>query len=322
MTIPWSADTYTADDVVSETRAFNEQLRIELADTPPTHTQEPAVIRGERLGGTDQRAAPVYLPDGHDEEVPGRHGPITVRVFVPDQVDGVYLYYHGGGWMLGGANQQDPQLWDLACAASVAVVSVEYRLAPENPFPAGPDDCEDAAVWLLENGRQRFGTDRYVIGGASAGAHLAVTTLLRLRSRQGTTAPIRAANLVYGVYDLGMTPSQRLWGDDQLVLSTPTMAWFYDAFVPGTTEEERRDPSISPLYANLDGMPPARFVVGTMDPLLDDTLFMEVRWRTAGAPTVLEVAPGGVHGFTRHPLTIAQVARDLEVDFVKENVAP
>ena len=196
------------------------------------------------------------------------------------------------------------------------------RSPPRHPFPAGPDDCEDAAVWLLENGPQRFGTDRYVVGGASAGAHLAVTTLLRLRSRRGTTAPIRAANLVYGVYDLGMTPSQRLWGDDQLVLSTPTMAWFYDAFLPGTTEEERRDPSISPLYADLHGMPPARFVVGTMDPLLDDTLFMEARWRIAGAPTVLEVAPGGVHGFTRHPLTIAQVARDLEVDFVKENVAP
>ena len=322
MTIPRSADTYTADDVVSETRAFNVQLREELAHTPATHTQEPAVIRGERLGGTGQRPAPVYLPDGRDEEVPGRHGPITVRVFVPDQVDGVYLYYHGGGWMLGGANQQDPQLWDLARAAAVAVVSVEYRLAPEHPFPAGPDDCEDAAVWLLENGPQRFGTDRYVVGGASAGAHLAVTTLLRLRSRRGTTAPIRAANLVYGVYDLGMTPSQRLWGDDQLVLSTPTMAWFYDAFLPGTTEEERRDPTISPLYADLHGMPPARFVVGTMDPLLDDTLFMEARWRIAGAPTVLEVAPGGVHGFTRHPLTIAQVARDLEVDFVKENVAP
>jgi acetyl esterase/lipase len=322
MTIPQSAETYTADDVVIETRAFNEQLRKELAASPPMHTQEPGVIRRERLEGTDQRPAPVYLPEGRNEQVPGRHGPITVRVFVPDQVDGVYLYYHGGGWMLGGADQQDPQLWDLASAASVAVVSVEYRLAPEHPFPAGLDDCEDAAVWLVGNGRDRFGTDRFVIGGASAGAHLAVTTLLRLRSRRGTTAPFGAANLVYGVYDLGMTPSQRLFGDEQLGLSTPTMAWFYDAFVPGTTAEQRRNPEISPLYANLDRMPPARFVVGTMDPLLDDTLFMEARWRTAGAPTRLEVVPGGVHGFTRHPLTIARVARQQELEFVKESVAP
>lgn len=322
MTVPRFADAAFSDEVIRETRAFNEQLRQLLAGTPPMHTQDPATIRRDRREGRGRLPAPVYLPEGSDLTVPGRDGPITVRVFVPEQVTGVYLYMHGGGWMLGAANQQDQQLWDLAQAVSAAVVSVEYRLAPEHPYPAGPDDCEDAALWLLDSGRDRFGTDRFVIGGASAGAHLAVTTLLRLRARLGSPAPFLAANLAYGVYDLGMTPSQRLWGDEQLILSTPTMAWFYDAFLPGTDAEQRRHPDISPLYADLDGMPPARFVVGTMDPLLDDTLFMEARWRTTGVPTRLEVVPEGVHGFTGHPLTIATVARQREFDFLRESLAP
>lgn len=321
MTTSELADAYLSDEVVDETRAFNEQLRKQLAGLPPMHTQEPSAIRQARLAGTGRQPAPVYLPEGHDETVPGRDGPITVRVFVPDRVDGVYLYLHGGGWMLGAANQQDPQLWDLAQGASVAVVSVDYRLAPEHPYPAALDDCEDAALWLLDSGPGRFGTERFIIGGASAGAHLATTTLLRLRARRGTTEPFRSANLAYGVYDLGMTPSQRLWGDEPLILSTPTMAWFYDAFLPGTDVEARRHPSISPLYADLAGMPPARFVVGTMDPLLDDTLFMEARWRTAGAPTRLEVVPEAVHGFTGQPLTAARLARQSELEFIRESIA-
>jgi len=84
------------------------------------------------------------------------------------------------------------------------------------------------------------------------------------------------------------------------------MAWFNDQFVPGRSPEERRDPDISPLYADLSGMPPARFVVGTEDPLLDDSLFMATRWRSAGSPAVLEVVAEAVHGFVAYPIAVAQ----------------
>jgi acetyl esterase len=103
--------------------------------------------------------------------------------------------------------------------AGLACVSVEYRLAPENPYPAPPDDCESAALWLAKNAKAEFGSDVLAIGGESAGATLAAVTLLRMRDRHGFTG-FRAANLVYGAYDLSMTPSQKQFGNERLVLRT------------------------------------------------------------------------------------------------------
>ena len=125
--------------------------------------------------------------------------------------------------------------------------------------------------------------------------NLAAVTLLRLRDRHGITGAFAAANLLYGVFDLAMTPSLRSWGERALVLSRPIMEHFFTMFLPGMDDEARRAPDISPLYADLHDMPPALFTVGTQDPLLDDTLFMEARWRAAGARTELAVLPEAVH---------------------------
>jgi acetyl esterase/lipase len=100
-----------------------------------------------------------------------------------------------------------------------AVVAVEYRLAPEHPYPAGPDDCEAAAAWLVHKGKREFGTDALTIGGESAGGHLTAVTVLRMRDRHGFTG-FRGANIVYGAFDLAMTPSQRQFGNTRLVLRT------------------------------------------------------------------------------------------------------
>ena len=107
---------------------------------------------------------------------------------------------------MGGAHHHDPMLERLADAAGLVVVSTYYRLAPENPYPAGPDDCEAAAVWLYHNAERVFGAHLLAIGGESAGAHLAAVTCLRLRDRHGIS-PFRAAVLTYGAYDLRGTPS-------------------------------------------------------------------------------------------------------------------
>ena len=309
------------DAELEETRAFNRRLEELLATVAPAHTQPPEETRRARWEGRGPFPAPEVLPQGQDRTIEGPAGPIPLRVFVPDTVDGVYLHVHGGGWVLGDARAQDPALWRLATSAGVAVVSVEYRLAPEHPFPAGADDCEAAALWLVEHAGDEFGTDRLVIGGGSAGAHLAALTLLRLRDGHGLTGAFAGADLVYGVYDLSMTPSQRRWGDRYLVLSTPLMAWFYDCFLPGTDPEARRDPGISPLYAGLHDLPPALFTVGTMDPLLDDTLFMEARWRQAGNATEVLVLEEAVHGFTAFPIGVARRAADTSADFVRRMVA-
>src|SRR5690606_24582730 len=130
------------------------------------------------------------------------------RTIVGERVDAVYLHIHGGGWVLGAADQQDVLLQRIAEGAGVAVVSVDYRLAPEHPFPAAPDDCAAAASWVLENAASEWGTERLLVGGESAGAHLTALTLLRLRDRMGAPDAVSAANLVFGAYDLSMTPSQ------------------------------------------------------------------------------------------------------------------
>ncbi|MFI6765458.1 alpha/beta hydrolase [Streptomyces sp. NPDC050355] len=306
--------TITDEDCLAETLAFNEQFEATAASRP-TRGAAPdanvlALLRRNRLGG---QTPPVRLPQGQDRVVAGG---VRVRAFVPDHVDGVYLHMHGGGWAFGSAGGQDEKLWRLAVEARLAVVSVEYRLAPEHPFPAGPDDCEAVARWLVANAAAEFGTQRLLIGGESAGAHLSVVTLLRLRDRHGITGAFRAAHLLFGLYDLSMTPSQRSFGSRRLLSNTDTLRGGYELFTPGMGPEQRRDAEVSPLFADLAGLPPARIVVGTEDPLLDDSLFLAGRWQAAGAPVRLGVVAGAMHGFTLFPLTITEREQEREREFL------
>ena len=309
-------------EALDEARRFNEALEQLLAAAPSVHTVPPAETRQARAEGRGTFGMPVVVPEGRDVDVNG----ITVRTFVPPgEVRGIYLHVHGGGWVLGSAHQQDVLLWRLAQEASVAVASVDYRLAPEHPFPAGPDDCEAVALWLVEGGGAaslvpELADGPFVIGGESAGAHLAALTMLRLRDKHGLT-PFVGANLVFGAYDLSMTPSQLGWGDRNLVLSTPIMAWFYDCFLPGTSTDDRRSADISPLYADLAGLGPALFTVGALDPLLDDSIFMAGRWAAAGNASTLRVYPEAVHGFIAFPMALAALANESMVAFVSEAVA-
>jgi len=307
---------FEEDAIAADTAAYNAELRALAADAPTVVDVPVEATRQAREEGGPQ--GPVVFSDMAEERtIDGPHGPITLRTFVPDSPRGVYLHIHGGGWVLGRAHLQDPRNEAIALGCSAAVVSVDYRLAPEHPYPAPQDDCEAAAVWVVENAKAEFGADNIVIGGESAGGHLSATTLLRMRDKHGYS-DFAGANLVYGVYDLSMTPSQVNWGDDPFVLSTPIMAWFYEQFVP---EEIRREPDVSPLYADLSGLPPALFSVGTLDALLDDTLFMHQRWMAAGNKSELAVYPGGPHGFDGHPTKLASKARAKMDEFIRERLA-
>jgi acetyl esterase len=310
-------------EVLAETRAFNEELERQLATGPSIHTLPPEESREARRRGEWIYPEPVFLPQAREVTIAGREGQISLRVLAPEsEPAGAYLHLHGGGWTLGAADLQDPALWALAQATGLCAVSVDYRLGPEHPYPAGPDDCEDAARWLLAGGAGELGVPaRLAIGGESAGAHLAVVTLLRLRERSAGIDAFRAANLTFGAYDLSLTPSQRLWGERNLILSTPIIRWFSDCFLAGRGAEDRRDPDISPLYADLRGLPPALFTVGTLDPLIDDTMFMEARWRAAGNETTLQVWPEAIHAFTQFPIGVARASIESQHAFLRAAVA-
>ncbi len=289
-----------------ETAAFNEQLEKLLSTVPPTHTIPPAITRAAREEGKGTFGPVVTDPDAVTRVVPGRGREVPVRITTPKTraARGVYIDVHGGGWVLGRAHHGDVRNRAIAENVGLAVVSIDYRLAPEDPYPAGPDDCEDATAWVLKHAQSEFGSDRLLIGGGSAGAHLAAVTLLRMRDRHGYTG-WAGANLVFGVYDVGQTPSSATWGTRNLVLNSEIMRWFGECYAPPSSW---RDPDVSPIFARLHGMPPALFTVGTMDPLLDDTLFMHARWLAAGNEGELAVYPGGVHGFTGFPSALAKKA--------------
>jgi acetyl esterase/lipase len=309
--------------LLAETQAFNAELERLLATVPSVHTVPAEQTRQARREGRGIYPVPVFLPQARTLEIDGPGGRVPLRIIAPEgESTGAFLHIHGGGWTLGENDMQDPRLARLARETGLTAVSVGYRLAPENPYPAAPDDCEAAALWLLgEEGKAALGAaSALAIGGDSAGAHLAVVTLLRLRDRHELTGAFGAAVLQYGGFDLSMTPSQRLWGERNLVLSEPILNWFGAQFLPMHDREERRHPDISPLFADLSGMPPAIFTVGTQDPLLDDTLFMEARWRAAGNPTELRVWPEAPHGFISLPMTVADAALSAEYDFLRRTL--
>jgi len=305
------------EDFAREARQLNAEVEAALRAVPAVNTVPAEETRRIRTEGGGIFGPIVRSDTAEDEAIPGPSGNVPIRIIVPDDPVAVYLHIHGGGWTLGGADQQDRLLTTLAQEAQVAVVSVEYRLGPEAFFPAGPDDCEAAAHWLVEHSVERFGTSRLVIGGESAGAHLCALTLLRLRDRRGSADAFLGANLVFGCFDLSLTPSARNWGERNLILSTPIIEWFADQFLPGLTPEQRRHPSVSPLYADLHGLPPALFTVGALDPLIDDSLFMCARWQAASNEADLRLYPESIHGFQAFPTRIAAHAIAAQVDFIK-----
>lgn len=305
---------FKPEAVPAATRAVTERLRREGA-TAPALTK----ARIEQLHSSPPSAAGVLAVEPRsdravDRVIDGPVGPLRLRVLISGEVRACYLHVHGGGWALGGPDHQDQTLLRLASAARVAVVAVDYRLTPEHPHPAGLADCVAAIRWLAAHGERELGAGRLVVGGESAGSHLAALTLLALRDR-GEIAAVTAANLAYGVYDVSMTPSARRWGDERIVISTPDLAFFAAQYAP---KEQHRDPDVSPLYAELTGMPIALFSCGTLDPLLDDTLFMAARWQAAGSRAQVAIYPGAPHEFLNlsDAIPAASDARERMADFV------
>ncbi|MDE0615722.1 MAG: alpha/beta hydrolase [Acidimicrobiia bacterium] len=244
---------------------------------------------------------PEPSPMAVESTIPGPGGDIPVRLFEPEEPRAMFLHIHGGGWIIGRPQMSDPANEHLATRHGLAVLSVDYRLAPEHPYPAGPDDCEAAAAWMLEHGPERWGTDKMFIGGESAGGHLAAATLLRVRDRLGAIDRVLGANLVFGWYDLRGTPSIFDNGGNPDILDPEGLQIMIDSFTPGMTEAERRDPDVSPLFANLSGLPPCLVTVGANDHLADDSYFLAARMAAAESPVELAVYPDSPHGFQVFP---------------------
>ncbi len=224
---------------------------------------------------------------------------VPVRILRPSgKPKGVVLDIHGGGWVIGNAQMDDDLNLGMVNACDVAVVSVDYRLAVDTPVEGLMDDCLAAARWLLTT--EEFAGLPVIVVGESAGGHLAAATLLALKQWPTLLQRVSGAVLYYGVYDLTGTPSVRTAGPDTLLLDGPGMVEALRLLTPGLSDEARRQPPLSPLYGDFDGLPPALMFVGELDPLKDDTLLIAERWPGAEA----HLLPEAAHGFIHFPVAM------------------
>ena len=238
-----------------------------------------------------------------DVPIPGihaHHGVILSRLYRPlaagpDDILPVTFYFHGGGWCVGDIFSYDALCRELANYSGGAVLSVDYRLAPEHPFPGAVDDALHAVSWCLANAAL-LGIDasRFALAGDSAGGTLSTVTALQLRNSGGPQAALQL--LIYPCTDiLSQRPSRRAYASG-FFLDTESLAWFFDKYLPN--DDDWKDWRASPLLADrFDGLPPATFIIAGCDPLADDCNAYAEALRAAGVPVTVHEFEGMVHGF-------------------------
>ncbi len=266
------------------------------------------------LPAAQQRAASEKLmfafrpeiPDGVDrretvlDRPAGDGGPLALHLYRPSRTDPAtplpaLLWLHGGGWTVGNLASYDVLCRQLSLAADCAVVAAEYRLAPEHPFPAAPDDACAALHWVIGHaGEYALDANRLAIGGDSAGGNLAIVAALDARD-QGLDH-LKQMLLVYPSTDQrGITPSHRRFGEGYL-LTQDTIRGFQAGYLP--RREDYADWRASPLLAPvLAGLPPALLIVASHDPLVDDVSEFAARLIDEGVPVDWALYPGTIHGF-------------------------
>lgn len=299
---------------VEEQQRVNDGIRRAGQALPPPDQIDPVMLRRSRSHNRDGSIRPPLDRIGRDAQLVLADGrTIAARVFAEGETEGIFVHFHGGGWALGSLYEQDSYLAGIARAARVKVMSVDYPLAPEHRLPEILEVAAASLRAIVAGHRDQ----PICVGGESAGGHVALVSLLRLRAEPDLFAAIKGAALCYPITDLSMTPSQRSWGSDFLNLSTPWLEFFYALALPGMSQDARSHPDLSPLYASLAEFPPTLLCVGALDPLLDDALFLERRLLAADAECRLEVFPEAPHGFNGQPTQMAAACNRLVQTFIK-----
>lgn len=280
------------------------------AGFPPVHTmtgaQARATIRSRLMPAVDPE--PVGSVD--DTRISGPGGDLAVRIYRPLRAAAkspALVYAHGGGFVFCDLDSHDGLCRSLSNSARAVVISVDYRLAPEHPWPAAAEDLYAAVSWATENA-ESLDVDpaRVAVGGDSAGGNLAAVTALMARGRGGPA--LAAQLLLYPVIAADFeTDSYRAFGEG-FYNPKPALQWYWDQYVPGLAD--RRHPHASPLEADLAGLPSAVVVLAGHDPLHDEGRAYADALEAAGVHVTRLLYLGGVHGFLTMPvLDLAQRAR-------------
>jgi acetyl esterase len=279
------------------------------AHNPPLNEQSVSEARQGATAMASMQGPLEPVAGVEDRALAGPGGDLPVRIYVPSGNGPfpVVMYFHGGGWVIGDIESSDGLCRSLANASGCIVVSVDYRLAPEHPFPAAVDDAVHATAWVAANASS-FGGDpsRIAVCGDSAGGNLAAVVALVARDHQIARDPMIARDsgkpeikfqlLIYPVIDAACDTPSYSENAEGYFLTKGAMQWFWNHYVPA--EADRLHPYASPLRASsLAGLPPALVITAEFDPLRDEGERYAERMRADGTPAKLTRYNGMIHGF-------------------------
>ena len=274
---------------------------IRLAGRPPFEALTPDEARQAYMASRAVLAPePQPVAETRDLACPGPHGDVPLRYYRPTGTQAgdvlpAMVYFHGGGWLLGGLDSHDALCRHFANAARCAVVSVDYRMAPEQKFPAAVDDSAAATRWIIAHAAS-LGVDpaRVAVGGDSAGGNLAA--VIALMARDGTLPPLAFQLLIYPATDMAMTTVSAQTITQAVPLTSKTMKWFVDHYMrgPGDVTDWRASPARA---SDLSGTAQALVLTCTCDPLRDEGLEYARRLERAGVRVTHLLFSDQIHGF-------------------------
>lgn len=298
-------------------------LFVMMSRTPSVGTADLKRIQAESDGPAAAQMSRMLMrqyrvAEIENRTIPGRQGGIPVRVYRSARSADlpIIVYFHGGGWVLGGLNGHDAICRRIAAENHALVISVAYRLAPQHKYPAAAEDAYDATCWVAEHARDLGGApEKLIVMGDSAGGNLAAVVSLMARDLAGPQIAFQV--LIYPAVDLAHDfPSKKLY-DDTPVLDRQAMDFYRDQYI--REPADLQDPYVSPLLAaDFQHLPPALILTGEYDPLRDEGKAYAERLRAAGSEVTEVCYPGMAHGFlsfgwlaTATPVAFSQIQQTL-----------
>lgn len=303
-----TAPNDTAPFVRADVRAFLSFLN--NVPGPRTHQVAPEQARAMMTAMKDVGDLPRgELAVVRDLVIPGPAGDLPARLFDPRAVRDpgpLVIFYHGGGWVIGDIDTHASFTAEMARQLDLPVLSVGYRLAPEAPWPAAPDDAEAAARWAA-NGPAALGRDvtSLVVAGDSAGGNLAIVVAAALRDA-AAAVPVIALAPIYPATDSSRAGESFTTFADGYLLTRDSMEWFAAHYAA-----DPLDPRCSPLLGDLTGLPATVIVTAGLDPLRDQGRAFAAALVLAGVPVVFQEAAGNIHGFATLRRAIPSARTDV-----------
>ena len=279
---------------------------------PPYTDLSPEAARKQMLELAPPVEPTLSVNKTEDRRIPGPGDVIPIRLYYPDSDPPfpVLVYFHGGGWVIGSIETHDALCHAISKTSDCLVVSVDYRLAPEHPYPAAPEDCYATTCWVAENaGTIQADASRIAVGGDSAGGNLATVVAMMARDRQGPD--IRSQVLIYPITDDDLNTPSYLQNAEGYVLTRDLMIWFWNYYL--AAEKRLGHPYATPLRAdNLKNLPDALVLTAEYDPLRDEGEAYAKRLKEAGVDVALRRYDGMIHGFIKYAARLDKAKEALE----------